>query len=150
MMKYRHRFRVQAPLAAVSDFHARSASMGAITPPPVVIRVHRAPPRLDNGDEMDFTLQLGPLRVHWLARIEEVSPNGFTDRQMQGPFRHWVHRHTYEPVDEGTTTVVDQIELTFRPHLLWGPVGIGIWLSLPLLFAYRGWKTRRLLETRPR
>jgi ligand-binding SRPBCC domain-containing protein len=144
-MKYKHRFEVKAPLAAVAEFHAQSASMGAITPPPVMVRVHRAPTRLDVGDEMDFTMWLGPLPLRWLARIEDVSSTGFTDRQLQGPFKHWLHRHTFLPVNEATTAVVDEIELEIRPHLLWGLVGLGMWISLPLLFAYRGWKTRRLI-----
>lgn len=145
-MRYEHRFRVSAPLAAVADFHTQSASMAAITPPPVVVRIQRAPARLNEGDEMEFTLWLGPLPVRWLARIEAVSPNAFTDRQLRGPFRRWVHRHSFLPVDETTTAVVDQVELSLRPHLWWGLIGLGMWLSLPLLFAYRGWKTRRLLE----
>jgi ligand-binding SRPBCC domain-containing protein len=145
-MRYQHRFRVNAPLAAVANFHAQSASMGAITPPPVVVRVHHAPARLNEGDEMDFTMWLGPLPVRWLARIEDVSSTGFTDRQLRGPFRQWVHHHTFVPVDETTTAVVDEIELVLRWHPLWGVVGLGMWLSLPLLFAYRGWKTRRLIE----
>jgi len=120
--------------------------MGAITPPPVVVRIRRAPARLDDGDEMDFTMWLGPLPLNWLARIEDVSPNGFTDRQLRGPFREWIHRHTFTPVDETTTAVVDEIELELRAHLWWGVVGLGMWLSLPLLFAYRGWKTRRLIQ----
>jgi ligand-binding SRPBCC domain-containing protein len=147
-MKYEHRFEVNAPLEAVADFHAQSASMAEITPPPVVVRVHRAPARFEEGDEMEFTLWLGLLPVRWLATFENVGPTGFTDRQLRGPFGRWVHRHAYLPVDETTTAVVDNIELALRPHPLWRLVGSGMWLSLPLLFAYRGWKTRRLLETR--
>ena len=41
-MRYEHRFRVKAPLAAVADFHSRAASMPAITPPPIIVRMHRA------------------------------------------------------------------------------------------------------------
>jgi ligand-binding SRPBCC domain-containing protein len=146
-VKYCHRFEVDASLTAVAEFHAQSASMGVITPPPVVVRVHSAPALLDEGDEMDFTMWLGPLALRWLARIEDVGPTGFTDRQLRGPFQEWVHRHTFVPVDEDTTAVLDQIELKLRRHLVWGSVGLGMWLSLPLLFAYRGWKTRRLITT---
>ena len=144
-MRYQHRFEVNAPLAAVADFHAQSASMAAITPPPVVVRVHRAPDHLEDGDEMEFTMWLGPLPIRWLARIEDVGPTGFTDRQLRGPFRNWTHRHAFSPVDEVTTAVVDEIELNLRRHPWWGLVGLGMRLSLPFLFAYRGWKTRRLL-----
>jgi ligand-binding SRPBCC domain-containing protein len=145
-MKYRHTFHVHAPLAVVSDFHAHSASMGAITPPPVIAQIHQAPVRLQEGDEMDFTLWLGPLPLRWVARIEHVGPNGFTDRQLRGPFRRWVHRHSFRSVDETTTAVIDEIEAELRPHPFWAIVGLGMWLNMPLLFAYRGWKTRRLLE----
>ena len=144
-MEYKHRFEVKAPLAAVAEFHAQSASMAAITPPPVVVRIHSAPARLDDGDEMDFTMWLGPLPLRWLARIEDVGPSGFTDRQLRGPFQEWVHRHTFVSVDEATTAVVDEIDLSLRTRLWWRLVGLGMWLSLPLLFAYRGWKTRQLL-----
>ena len=95
---------------------------------------------------MDFALWLGPLPLRWLARIENVSAAGFTDRQLRGPFEHWVHRHAFVAVDETTSQVVDEIEASLRKHPLWGLVGLGMWLSLPLLFAYRGWKTRQLLE----
>lgn len=145
-MKYQHRFQVQAPLADVADFHAHSASMGAITPPPTVVQIHQAPARLDEGDTMDFTLWAGPLPIRWLARIEDVNPNGFVDRQVRGPFRHWIHRHAFIPASETETAVIDEIDFSLRPHPLWGLVGLGMWLSLPLLFAYRAWKTRRLLE----
>jgi hypothetical protein len=32
-------------------------------------------------------------------------------------------------------------------HWLWWIVGSGMWLTLPLLFAYRGWRTRHVLES---
>jgi ligand-binding SRPBCC domain-containing protein len=144
-MKYQHEFTVKASLSAVAAFHRQSASMGAITPPPVIVQVHHAPPLLSEGDEMDFTLWLGPLPLHWLARIEQVTPISFVDRQVRGPFTQWVHHHTFMPLTETTTAVIDRVEVVPSSHPFWKLVGLGMWLSLPLLFAYRGWKTRRLL-----
>jgi ligand-binding SRPBCC domain-containing protein len=145
-MIYHHRFRVQASPARVAEFHSRAASMPAITPPPIIVRLHHAPVVLANGDEMDFTMWLGPLPVRWLARIEAVSPAGFTDRQLDGPFTEWVHQHTFVAVDEHTTDVKDEVTLRLRPHPLWGPIGLGMHLGLPLLFAFRAWKTKRILQ----
>ena len=65
----------------------------------------------------------------------------------RGPFRQWVHRHKFVPVDSTTTQVVDEIELRLRPHPWWGLIGMGMALTLPLLFAYRGWKTRLLFTS---
>jgi ligand-binding SRPBCC domain-containing protein len=145
-MKYHHTFRVRAPLNAVVDFHAQASSLKAITPPVIPVQLHRVPERIGDGDEMEFTLRMGPLPVRWVARVEDVSSNGFLDRQVRGPFGQWAHRHTFLEGQKGTTEVVDQVQARLRRHLLWGPVGFGMWVGLPLLFAYRGWKTRRLLE----
>lgn len=147
-MKFTHTFRVNAPQAAVAEFHSRSASMGAITPPPMIVRVHTAPERLSSGDTMDFTLWAGPIPVRWAARIEDVSPDGFVDRQLQGPFASWVHRHRFVRVGDRTTDVVDEVEAELKRHPFWGLVGALMWLGMPLLFAYRGWKTQRILEAR--
>jgi ligand-binding SRPBCC domain-containing protein len=84
--------------------------------------------------------------MHWAASIEEVSESGFTDRQLSGPFSKWVHRHSFTQVDDRTTEVIDQISLELKPHPFWGLVGLCFLLGLPVLFAYRAWKTRRLLE----
>ena len=145
-MRYQHRFRVRAPLEAVADFHRLSKSMAAITPPPILVRVHRAPEIQREGDEMDFTLWVGPLPVRWVARIESVSPTGFTDHQRRGPFKRWTHRHSFVAIDGHITDVLDEVMVQLRAHPLWGLVGLGMWLGLPALFAYRAWKTKRILE----
>jgi ligand-binding SRPBCC domain-containing protein len=145
-MRYRHTFKVQAPLHVVVDFHARSASMGAITPPPVLVRVQHAPVILGEGDQMGFTLWVGPLPIRWVAIIENCSPNGFTDRQLSGPFAYWSHHHHFVPAGENQTEIIDEVTFTIKRHLFWALMGICMGISLPLLFAFRGWKTRRLLE----
>lgn len=95
---------------------------------------------------MVFTMWLLLLPIRWVARIEDVSPMGFVDRQLQGPFKEWVHRHTFKQKDKDLVKVIDEVQLTLSSNPFWWLVGAGMRLSLPLLFAYRGWKTRRMLE----
>lgn len=145
-MEYWHSFRVKAPLEEVSAFHRRSASMGAITPPPIIVQVHHAPDDLVDGDEMSFTLWMGPLPVRWLARIEEVGETGFLDRQVKGPFSRWDHRHIFVPIGSEETIVIDGLNVELhRTNLFWKVVGLAMWLGLPALFAFRGWRTRTIL-----
>jgi ligand-binding SRPBCC domain-containing protein len=144
--KYQHRFRVRAAMPLVAKFHAHASSMAAITPPPILVKIHQAPDVLSDGDLMVFTMWLGPLPVRWEALIEVASPGGFVDRQLRGPFAEWTHRHTFVAVDEQTTDVVDEVTLRLRKHPFWWLVGLGMRLGLPLLFAYRSWKTKQLLE----
>ena len=146
-MIYRHSFRVRTPLSTVADFHRQTGSMGKITPPPILVRVHRSPAQLNNGDSMEFTMWMGPLPVRWMAQFEDVRTDGFVDRQVRGPFAVWVHRHTFVAVDEKTTEVHDEVTVQLHEtNRWWQLVGFGMWMGLPVLFAYRAWRTRRLLE----
>ena len=147
-MKYWHRLRVEAPPAAVAEFHRRSTIMAAITPPPIVVRVHEAPAVLGEGDEMAFTLWLGPLPLRWRARIEQTGPDGFVDRLLTGPFTSWVHRHVFVELDPTATEVIDMVSAELSDRPFWRLAGLAMWLGMPLLFSYRAWKTRRLLEKR--
>jgi len=130
-------FRINAPLEQVAAFHRQPASMAAITPPPILVRIHAAPDTLSEEDQMAFTLWLGPLPVDWRARIKNVSTNGFED----------LHYHHFNRLDQTLTEVKDEVHIrldTKLPNLL---IGLGMLLGLPALFAYRGWKTRRLIES---
>ena len=145
-LRFRHRFRVRARAAEAADFHRRSASLQAITPPLLLPRVEGASDRLEAGDRVLLRLGVAPLEIRWLAQIEQARPLEFADRQLAGPFESWLHRHTFRPLGDGSTEVRDEVRARLRRHPLWGPLGLSMWASLPLLFAYRAWRTRRLLE----
>lgn len=145
-MKYEHRFRVNAPVTAVADFYAQTSSLIRISPPPVVIRFHQAPEIARSGDQLSFTMWIGPISVRWLSYIEEASRHGFVDSQLSGPFRHWRHRHRFVPVDDVTTDVLDEVEAGLRVNPIWGPIGGLLWLTLPILFVYRAFRTRQILR----
>jgi ligand-binding SRPBCC domain-containing protein len=121
--------------------------MSAITPPMIPVQMEQAPDTLNAGGQMSFVLWLGPIPVCWRASVSRACEYGFTDHQLEGPFRYWIHRHRFEPVDETATDVIDEVEAGLRWHALWAPIGLAMWLGLPVLFAFRGWKTRQLLET---
>ncbi len=145
-MRYRHEFAINAPLAAVVEFHSRSENMAAITPPPLIVQMRQAPPLLAEGSRMDFTLWAGPIPVPWASAIEAVTPYGFVDRQLEGPFETWVHQHSYVPLSDSVTLVRDEIQAELKRHPWWRLVGLAMWLGLPLLFAYRAWQTRRIIQ----
>ena len=105
-----------------------------------------APNQLSDGDEMAFTLWLGPFPVRWEARVENFTPVGFDDIQVCGPFDSWKHAHRFEALDENNTRVLDHVEYNFRRHIFWGAVGLLMALGLPILFWYRAMKTQWLLE----
>ncbi len=145
-MNYQHKFVVNAGLDEVAAFHRRSRSMKVITPPPIIVRMRSAPHELAEGDVMSFTLWMGPLPLHWTARIENVTPAGFTDRQLSGPFASWVHRHIFVPLSDSSTAVIDVVDAELSRDPFWRLAGFSMWIGMPALFAYRGWKTRQLFR----
>lgn len=144
---YSHSFILHAPLDRVRDFHFDPAAVARITPPGLGVRVDSAPPRVADGARMEFTIYLGPIGVRWVASFEAVSPSGFVDRQLEGPFAMWVHEHRFDRVSETQTAVVDTITAALGDGIRKRILSRSMWAGLPILFAYRGWKTRRLLDT---
>lgn len=145
-MNFERSFELRASLAKVRQFHARAASLVALTPPFMPMRLDASPTVLQAGDTMRFHVWLGPLPIRWTAHIEQAGPKSFTDRQTDGPFAEWVHRHAFESISSDRSRVLDSITARLRPHPIWGPIGLMMWIGLPWLFAYRRWKTRRILE----
>jgi ligand-binding SRPBCC domain-containing protein len=136
-------FTVRAPLPAVREFHSSPEALRTLTPPPVVVRLHRFG-RLKEGMEAEFTLWMGPFPIHWTARHEQVGPHGFDDVQVSGPMKAWRHQHRFEAVDDFTTRIHDHIDYEHDPRRPWTRLLFG-GLPLALTFRYRQWVTRRSL-----
>ncbi len=147
MPVFDHRFTVRAPLAAVAEFHHDTRSLRRLTPPPMIVQLHRVDP-LAEGAVAEFTLWLGLLPIRWVAVHTDVDPErGFTDTMARGPMAHWVHRHAFVPISADRTDVTDHIEYDYKSGLS-GLVG-RLLMSQPglaFLFAYRGWATRQAVE----
>ena len=147
MAVFDHRFTVNAPLAAVAAFHSDTPALRRLTPPPVIIQFHHIDP-LGEGAVAEFTLWLGPLPNRCVSLHTDYEPmHGFTDSMVRGPMAHCVHRHSFVAVGPDRTEVVDHMEYAYLPglrglrgRLLMSP------LSLPILFAFRSWVTRRAVE----
>jgi Uncharacterized conserved protein len=144
-MKFKHKFDVNAPVAVVAEFHRNPNNLVALTPFPVRVRIVSAPSRINEGEEIEFHVWLGPIPIRWLARIVQLDENGFTDVQVRGPFRHWIHRHRFVPQAENKTLIIDEIEAELSWHPIHFTLGFFMWLGLPLLFAYRRKVTQRLI-----
>jgi ligand-binding SRPBCC domain-containing protein len=143
MPTFEHRFEVDAPIEAVRAFHSSPEALKILTPPGSVIQLRRFGP-LEDGMEAEFRLWLGPIPIDWLARHEDVTPDGFVDVQVQGPLSRWRHRHAYRALGPDRSEVIDRIEYAHPPGLR----GLGTRLlfgraALAVLFAHRARATRR-------
>lgn len=95
----------------VFDFYADAFNLERLTPPWLRFEVVTLPPiTMQAGVEIDYRLRLHGLPMKWRSRITAWEPpHHFVDEQMRGPYRRWVHEHTFTS-SEGGTLVRDQVQ----------------------------------------
>jgi ligand-binding SRPBCC domain-containing protein len=144
--RFNHHFTVNASFDLVTDFHKDPRTLKILTPPPMVVTFND-PGSSSNEAIADFNIWFGPLPIRWVAVIsEDETIPGFVDRQVEGPFEFWEHKHTFRKIDPHKTQVVDEIRARPGKLSLNGLISRFMWLTLPMLFAYRAWRTCRELE----
>jgi ligand-binding SRPBCC domain-containing protein len=142
MPTFEYEFTVDAPQAAVADFHYRS-SVKTLTPFPIISQIHYHEP-LGEGSRSNFTLWFGPLPLHWKVVHSDVDQNGFTDTQLRGPLKRWQHTHRFVAEDAFTTRVCEHIDYEYRPGLAgWFNRLMFSGPALTMLFTTRKLITRR-------
>ena len=142
------RFEVNAPLNVVSAFHFEPGILKTLTPPLMIMQVHKFEP-LAEESVAEFTMWMGPIPVRWKAVHSNVSETSFTDTQVSGPMKSWVHTHTFSKISDDITQVHEHIEFEHFGGLR------GIWSRLLFpkpgliaLFTIRKLITRREVRKR--
>ena len=65
--------------------------------------------------EFDYTIKFMGVTMKWRSRIIDYHPpERFTDIQLKGPYKSWVHLHLLKEVPEGTLM---KDEVTYTLHL---------------------------------
>jgi ligand-binding SRPBCC domain-containing protein len=87
------------PLRTVFAFFERPENLEAITPPFLRFRiVSPRPVEMKQDAIIDYRLRIRGVPVRWRTRITRYQPpHRFVDEQISGPYRRWVHEHTFEP-----------------------------------------------------
>lgn len=136
-----HQFEAELWLPQQRDevfvFFADAANLGAITPPWLNFStITPAPIRMHAGTLIDYKLRLRGFPMRWRTKIITWEPPvRFVDEQIRGPYRQWIHEHSFEERDGGTL-VRDRIRYAVPFDFL-----VHRWLvrqDIERIFAYRG------------
>jgi ligand-binding SRPBCC domain-containing protein len=92
--------------ADVFPFFADATNLETLTPRWLHFKIITpAPIAMHEGTLIDYRLRVHGIQVRWRTRISVWQPPyRFVDEQIHGPYRQWIHEHTFEPRDGGTLT----------------------------------------------
>lgn len=139
---------IVAPLAEVFRFFAEPGNLARITPPQMRFRVTNGPGRpLRAGDRIEYEMRILGIPVRWRTLINSWRENeSFSDLQERGPYRSWLHTHTFRAV-AGGVEMRDHVD--YELSLGWiGRLAAGWWVrrELARIFAYRESVIRKAFE----
>lgn len=135
---------IPRPIGEVFSFFADAGNLQQITPGFLHFEILTPLPiAMAEGTLIDYRIRLRGVPIRWRTRINVWEPGRrFVDEQLSGPYRKWVHTHTFEPTASGTSV---------RDHVVYAvPLGelanrLFVRRQLETIFEYRRREIGRLL-----
>lgn len=126
--------------AEVYAYHAAPGAFGRLLPPWDNVSPGAPHPGLVDGSVVEIVVKRGPVKMRGRFQHSEVRPGeGFVDRQLEGPFGAWEHRHDFVPSGAGCL-LRDQIRYRAPAGGLF--IGGMVRRELVRLFSFRHARTR--------
>lgn len=130
---------VPAPLDAVFPFFSEAENLERITPPSLQFRILTPSPiEMAEGTLIDYRLRLNGFPFRWRTRISLWNPpHAFEDTQLKGPYRDWIHRHTFSALPDNQTRMLDEVRYRL-PLYPFGQIAFPlVRLQVRTIFRYR-------------
>lgn len=139
---------VSKNIKEVFEFFEKPENLSVITPNWIKFRIMtKSPLEMKTGAEFDYRIYLMGVPLKWKTVIAKYEPPyKFVDIQKKGPYKLWVHTHTFEAIENGTK-ITDNIDY----ELYGGPVGnlinsLYVKHNLKAIFNFRKNKINHLLN----
>ena len=134
-MRFESDLWVPRPLDDVFAFFSDAANLEALTPPWLHFRILTPQPiAMHPGTLIDYRIRLHGIPISWQSEITDWNPpRQFADQQRRGPYRRWIHTHTFAAEGIGTR-VSDRVD--FEVPLGW-LTGRFVLRDVEKIFAFR-------------
>lgn len=130
--------------AEVFSFFSDALNLELITPPWLRFKVLAVSPvEMKEGTLIDYRLRLRGIPLRWQSQITAWEPPfRFVDQQRRGPYRLWIHEHTFVESNSGTLAR-DRVEYAVPGGMLVQKLFVEP--ELKRIFAYRSRKMQEIL-----
>jgi ligand-binding SRPBCC domain-containing protein len=144
MATFCKRSHIPASAREVFAWHENPEALKILIPPWEPVTVLQKTGGIRDGDRVILAIRQGPLTLRWVAEHRDYRENeSFTDVQIQGPFKKWVHTHRMIPERPDTCLLEDSIEYELPFSWISGPLfGWLVRAKLERMFDYRHRVTR--------
>ena len=138
---------IDAPVEVVFAFHEREDALVLLTPAFPPVRVLARTGGIKRGARVELRVAF----FRWVALHTAYEKNRlFEDRQIQGPFAQWIHRHEFEAAGPGQTRLTDRIDYELPGGSIVNSLfGWAVIPGLRQMFAHRHRVTKALCEKQP-
>jgi ligand-binding SRPBCC domain-containing protein len=128
----------------VFSFFSDALNLELITPPWLRFKVLTVSPvEMREGTVIDYRLKLRGIPLRWQSQITAWEPpHRFVDQQRRGPYRLWIHEHTFVE-SNGGTLARDRVEYSVPGGMLVQKLFVEP--ELKRIFAYRSRKMQEIL-----
>ncbi|MCH2162492.1 MAG: SRPBCC family protein [Phycisphaerales bacterium] len=101
------RTRLPRPREEIFNFFSDARNLERITPDLLRFQViTEGDIVMKTGTLIDYRLRIRGIPIRWRTRISAWEPPCmFEDTQLKGPYRQWIHQHTF--IDEGDSTLME-------------------------------------------
>lgn len=107
------------PCEEVFAFFCQADNLQKITPDELGFEVVTPLPiEMRQDTVIDYRIRLHGIPMRWRTLIPVWNPpHEFVDEQIKGPYKTWIHRHTFEELGPRETKMTDYVryELPFTP-----------------------------------
>lgn len=103
--------KINRPLEEVFAFFSKAENLNLLTPEKLHFKILTPLPiKMGKNTLIDYKIKLGGITFKWKTEITEWEPPlRFVDVQLKGPYKVWIHEHSFK-ANGSSTIMTDKVD----------------------------------------